>query len=192
MLNSTIARLLAPGFLVLLGACIPGPDDVTFEICGDVVVPTEIDAVRVTMLDSNREATLREGVRELVDCGPESYRSLPQTVTFESPEQESWVIVRGLSEGVTRMSFETRIADPDDARVRISMTRDCLGISCPLGLTCVQGTCVEVEHGLEAGCSSAESLDAPAPEPEDNSTEYCPDDDAEEDEPEGEGNEEDA
>jgi len=159
--------------VVMLTSCDLGPPDLVIDVCGDVRVPVDIDSYRITVYESDRETLLLEGVKELVECPAENYLSLPRASTFESPEEEVWVIVEALRDGVTTITFETRVQDTsDDTTVKVPLTRDCIGIRCPLGQTCVQGECTLVEYGLEGSCSSAEDfvpedMDV-APEP------FCP------------------
>lgn len=140
-------------------SCDTGPPELKFDVCGDVRVPKDIDSYRVTVYEPDRETLLREGVRELVKCPGEEYLQLPREEIFESPEQEVWVIVEAIRDGVTAITFETRVQDTsDDTLVQIPLTRDCIGIRCALGQTCVQGECIIVEYGLEGSCSSGDEF----------------------------------
>ena len=136
-------------------------------MCGDVAIPERVDALRVTILDAQRDEIVA-GVRELVLCPQDELRPLPQTFTFEPLDvPDAWVVVQGLEGDVTRVRFERRVSLSSDRRevVRLGVTRACLGVMCPLGQTCVQGICERVGLGEPEGmCGEADASPDPTPE----------------------------
>lgn len=165
--------LLLAVFALGLAACDLGPPELAIKVCGDVEIPRDVDSYRISIYKEDRSTLLREGVRELVECPGENYVNLPQGSIFDSPEEEVWVIVEAIRDGVTTITFETQVQDTsDDTTVDIPLTQDCIGIRCPLGQTCLQGECTLVEYGLSGSCSSAEGFMREEVPPTER---FCPD-----------------
>lgn len=143
------------------------------EICGDVAVPESVDAIRVSVLDEQRQE-VRAGARELVVCPDDVLLELPQTVEFEPLQAETaWVVVQGLDDGIERIRFERQVSldELNVEIVRVGLRSECLGVMCPDGQTCVQGTCQispVAEPDELCGAAAAiveESVDMGAAEP---------------------------
>lgn len=131
-------------FGVLLCGCTERGDRIDVEVCGaGLMVPAQVDAVRVSVLDSAREE-LRAGTRELVLCPQDELLTLPQVVTFDGVEApDAWVVVQGLKDGVEVLRYERRATLSTGVIEQVGMVLDsrCLGVQCSLGQTCVEGAC---------------------------------------------------
>jgi len=166
-------------FVAALSACNPSLDVIKVRICGDVLVPGHIDAVRVSVLDANR-VERRAGVMELVRCT--GVNELPQNVELNLLEGDVWIVIQGLKNGQEVMTFERRAkVGADGAEVLVGLNRDCIGIRCALGQTCVGGACVLAPTtDLPSICGSTAVVDMDVVEDAvveevSNSTEtYCP------------------
>lgn len=187
--NRAIRAMAVIGALMVLG-CGPRGDLIQVQVCGDVMLPDEIDAIRVSVLDEARNE-LRAGTRELVLCPEDRLLTLPQTVEFGGVESaDAWVVVQGLKEGIEVMRYARRASLSTSVVEQITLVvdRECLGINCVLGQTCVAGECEIVsEQAPEGACESAatiipeEETEEPPAEPEE-----MPDEEPEEqEEPEG-------
>ncbi len=146
----------------LAWGCGPRGDVIEVKVCGDVVLPEEVDAVRVSVLDAERNE-LRAGTRELVLCPQDRLLTLPQTVEFEGVDAvNAWVVVQGLKDGVSVMSYERRatLSTSLVEQVTMALTRDCIGVQCTLGQTCVDGQCeIVTEQPPVGACEAAVVLD---------------------------------
>lgn len=134
---------LAVFVAVAVAGCLREPPRVEVTVCGDVGIPDEIDAVRVSLLDADR-AEVASGVRELVRCPEDELRPLPQVFDFQPVDLvNAWVVVQGLEGDVERVRFERRASLSSDQveLIKMGLTRTCVGIQCPLGQTCVGGEC---------------------------------------------------
>jgi len=163
--------------------CSRDPGQIEVELCGDVSVPDDIDAVRVIFLDDEREET-QSGVRELLLCPQDELLLLPQTFGFTEVEGDVTIQVQGLKDGVEVGTYERRVMlEPmrATATIRMALTRDCLGVQCSLGQTCQGGVCALTQRGPwmstgdneVVGCDSridpvvdADMGTEPEPEPE--------------------------
>lgn len=161
---STLSAAICVGFVALLGlvACDDTSGQLQVQLCGDVLIPQEVDSVRVSVLDANRQE-VRAGVQELVDCT--QLRALPLSgrINFTSyDDSELWVVAQGLRQGVEIMRFERRYRPSQEQEViGLGLTRACLGIFCPLGQTCIQGLCEQAPFTSPSSlCKSAASDDA--------------------------------
>lgn len=153
-------RLL--GMLALLmAACGPPSDTVIVELCGDVQIPGDIDAVRVSILDGDR-AEHRSGTLDLLNCANEK-RELPQTYELEAPIDDIWVVAQGLQDGVEVLHSERRLQIQETGRAQtalIVMTRSCMRITCALGQTCIDGACEQAPFpDDEVSCSGGAPSD---------------------------------
>ena len=142
----TVPRLCLISLVLSLAGCLGG-NEIDFEVCGDLTVPDDIDALRFLVLDDEM-AEVSAGVRELVG---ETISSLPVSSSLPSGSGGGWTRVQGLREGVTAIVFSRRIGDLDaTSAVDMVLTYDCLGQECSLGQTCVSGTCILAPVGNEA------------------------------------------
>lgn len=148
-------RLLA-GLLLLcaVGAgCTHDDDTVDVQVCGDFVVPDDLEAVRVHLLSEERE-NLHGGVRRLLQCPEDRIRSLPQTVSFRQVDEDiHFVEVVGIKEGVTIARSERRIEER--GAFSITLSQDCRGMQCSLGQTCIRGQCEWTPSGPDEDCIEA-------------------------------------
>ncbi|MEO1272806.1 MAG: hypothetical protein AAFX99_32360, partial [Myxococcota bacterium] len=116
--------------------------------CLALLVPEELDAIRVSILDEARMER-SAGVLELVRCPEEELTMLPQTLELVSIDGPVWVVAQGLSNGIEVARFERRAQDGTGLEIELGLTRDCLGASCAVGQTCIDGTCVIVPFDSE-------------------------------------------
>lgn len=129
-------------FSTLLGCTAPA-NLVFIEICGDVFVPADVDALRISILDEDYNE-YKSGTLELLRCPEDVELELPQTTELEAPYGNVWVAVQGLQQGVEVVRSERRllIEDGEPAQdVLVGLTRSCMRITCPKGLTCIDGVC---------------------------------------------------
>ncbi len=154
------ARVRVGALVFLLGGAFvvsgcPGePPLLRVDVCGDVSVPVQVDAVRVSVLDSNR-VEVASGVRQLVECPADRLKTLPQVFEFTPPLGEVRVIAQALKDGVEIARSERSVQDASEgAEVRVALQQVCIGLSCPLGRTCVDGACELVSDANGTGCSS--------------------------------------
>lgn len=148
--------------------CAESSDSIRVQICGELVVPTEIDAVRISTLDEDRaevtavldeltpavrgddlgvadaglalDAGVVDGAEDPVGAALDVEAALP------AGRGLGWVVVQGLRDGVEVIRAEAR--GRKGARVTIAFSRACVGVRCPLGRTCAAGAC---ELALEGG-----------------------------------------
>lgn len=169
-------RLIAVLFVVLcVGGCFYEDPVFRIEVCGDVRVPQDVDAYRITIWDPNLETELLSGTRELVQCPGVKVTDLPQVVELSAVSGESWVRVQGLKNGVpvSRFDRRVRVGDDEDADIIVSITRSCLGVTCPKGQTCFDGSCALADFSSSSEiCSGTTPTGPDVPD----TTEYCPDD----------------
>ncbi|MFU8807057.1 MAG: hypothetical protein ACNA8W_24835 [Bradymonadaceae bacterium] len=143
--------------MMLATGCSRDTDDLVIEVCGNLGVPDELDSLRISILDAERQP-MRSGVRELLECPGDRLRPLPQSVTFPPVVGEAWVVVTGLVDEVEKIRFERRInvEGPDFNPVVAILDHACLGFQCPLGQTCVSGRCVVAPYSVSGtSCPSA-------------------------------------
>lgn len=119
----------------------------TLEVCGELVAPLEVDALRVSLLDDTRLAETFAGVYELGTCDIDSSVQLPVEVDLPDQAGDVWIGVQGLSDGVVVTRVEVRLEPPtldgpEVTVVPVNLTRDCLGVDCAVGQTCRDGVCV--------------------------------------------------
>lgn len=175
--NLALASLLWS--VAMVSACNPSLDVIEVRICGDVLIPGHVDAVRVSVLDANR-VEKRAGVKELVRCPGVS--EFPQKVELNLFEGDVWIVVQGLKNGQEVINFERRASiGPDGAQVLVGLNQDCIGIRCALGQTCVGGMCVLAPvSDLASNCGSTAVVDTDVvddvveEEVSNSLEEYCP------------------
>ena len=166
-----IARrnLLAAALLVI--GCGPPSNVVVVELCGDVLIPADIDAVRVSILNADRSEH-RSGTLDLLNCGSEQLE-LPQVTELEAPYGDIWVVAQGLQDGVEVLSSERRLNIEESGPAQdaiISMTRSCMRIGCALGQTCINGTCEQAPWPEdEVACSGGAATEGAG-----GNTRMCP------------------
>lgn len=148
--------------LLTLAACSQPEHEVDVQICGDVAVPYQIDSIRVSLLDADRQ-TRDEGVVELLACPSGTVKELPVALTFSPIAGQAYLRVQGLKNGREVVTIENQIelTRESDVAVRLPLTRACVGVSsCPLGQTCVQGACeVTPPADRDLRCQSDETPD---------------------------------
>jgi hypothetical protein len=144
-MDARFHRLL--GVLAVALATIAGCEDpepaLEVSVCGDLQVPRQMDAVRVSLLGPDR-TTREEGVIELLKCPAGDVEQLPIRTSFAPPDGEGWIVVQGLSRGAVVARVESRLETEADEsiEIRLPLTESCLGaFSCPAGQTCLQGEC---------------------------------------------------
>jgi hypothetical protein len=130
------------GFCGLLGvwllAC-AGSSDTQVRVCGDLQIPGDADALRVSLRDEIFNE-LRAGVVDLVD--DEGVRALPVTVELPSSNATRWVSAVALLEGVEVARFDRHTgALSEGAEVDLALTSVCYRLTCPRGQTCLDGAC---------------------------------------------------
>jgi len=139
-----------------LGGCL-GESTLDFHICGDPVVPGDIDAVRMSVLDQDMRER-HAAVLELVDPDTgDVLDSLPLTASIPSGIGLGWARIEALKDGVETIVFARRVADLE-AQGTVSMPLNllCQGVlTCPLGQTCMEN-----ENG-EGECQLAPSANDP-------------------------------
>ena len=157
------------------------------RVCGDLHVPTELDTLRVSILDAERNER-RAGVVALLECPGDKLKLLPQTVELGAFDGEAWILVQGLQDGIERIRVERRVRLHGDeaTRVVLGLNRDCVGVSCALGQTCRGGACVLVPwESDDSQCASVplgdvvevdvvEELDVEISDVEVEPPRYCP------------------
>mgnify|MGYP001819214796 CR=1 FL=1 len=150
--------------MLLLAACGPPPNVALIEVCGDIEIPFDIDALRISVLEADRRTEHRAGTLDLLNCGGDTL-SLPQTTELEAPFGDVWVVVQGLQQGVEVMTSERRVKIEDKGRaqdVLIGLTRSCMRITCDLGQTCIDGVCEQAPWESDQSMCSGGPLSAGA------------------------------
>lgn len=134
--------------LLVLAGCKDDPI-VTVQVCGNVSVPAEVDAVRVSLRDSSYEVVL-DGVQEFIQCPAGLVGGLPTSTAFSGQSGDRYIVAEALKDGIVRASVATRLQFPpdDDLTVTLRLTVDCLGKTCPLGQTCLDGDCKVVPYHM--------------------------------------------
>lgn len=168
-------RIASLFFLVCMGGCFYEDPVFRIEVCGDVRVPEDIDAYRITVWDSTLDTELQSGTRELVQCPGVQTIDLPQVVELSAVSGDSWVRVQGLKNGVpvSRFDRRVRVGDDEDAEIIVSITRSCLGVTCAKGQTCFDGTCALADFTSTSEICTGTTPSTPD---EPDTTVYCPDD----------------
>ncbi|MCB9785726.1 MAG: hypothetical protein H6744_03420, partial [Deltaproteobacteria bacterium] len=151
--TTQLARALRAASLVLVAAaaaCSSSPR-LSVQVCSDLAVPAELDAVRLVLFDGQREVERFARVFELVECPAGRVRTLPQVVEVPSPGGTAWLRVEGLRDGVLMLSAEVRLiaGDGEDAPVPVSLVAACLGQVCPKGQTCLIDGCAAAPYHSE-------------------------------------------
>ncbi len=141
--------------LMAIAGCGPPSDTVLVEICGDVRISEDIDAVRISILNADRSEH-RTGTLDLLNCGSEQL-ALPQNSELEAPVGDIWVVAQGLQGGVEVAHTERRLNIEESGKAQdavLSLTRACMRITCSLGQTCIDGACEQAPWAdEEVSCS---------------------------------------
>ena len=152
-----------------LSGCPGEPPLLAVSVCGDVSVPDQVDAVRVSVLDANRDE-FASGVLQLVECPADRLKNLPQVLEFTPPVGEVRVVAQALKGGVEVARSERSVADASEgASVTVALQTTCIGLTCPIGRTCVDGACELVADANGSPCSSSQvdpGPDAGTPDPD--------------------------
>lgn len=142
---------------------------VHLHVCGDVAVPSDVDTVGVSLLDENQKS-LYEGTSNLFTaksgavadggttdggtsdggvCEPGTAQTLPLTFDLTAGQGNMWVVVRGFRDGVPVETVWGRVTllTHGSADVSIGLTKDCLGVKCAYGQTCIRGQCEITKFG---------------------------------------------
>ena len=140
---------------LLTAACGPSSNTVFVDVCGDVQIPQDIDAVRISILNSDR-SDYRTGTLELIRCTSEDL-ALPQETELEAPFGDIWITAQGLQDGVEVLRSERRMKIEDSGPAQTAfmwMTRSCMRVDCSLGQTCIKGECEQAPFAAdEIACS---------------------------------------
>lgn len=171
---------------VLLASCGPGPH-LAIEICSDLVVPEDLDAVRLLATHSGDEESLG-GFLDLLDpdrrdddpC-PKIVHHFPVDFMLVEGRGDMLLTAEGLAEGVVKVTGHGRASFPDQGgeRVVLSLERACIGVTCARGQTCQGGVCDPIPWGDASVC--------PEPAPPVPMEERCPEPEEEEEADEEEG-----
>lgn len=139
-----------------LGGCLGDPT-LDFHICGNPVVPGDVDAIRMSVLDQDMHER-HAAVMELVDSDTgDVVDSLPVTASIPCGTGLGWARVEALLEGVEVIVFARRVADLEaQGAVDMAISLACLGVTCPLGQTCIEN-----EETGDGECELAPSADDP-------------------------------
>lgn len=166
-----------------LTAC-PGDPYVRVHVCGDVQIPGQIDALRLTLFDETQQE-LFSAVRELFvpgegdpadagtadagptdggegedggACTPGTAQPLPRTFDLHAGRGQMWLVVEGLLDGVAVVRADARVEQPvrGVAVVSVGLQPDCLGVRCAYGQTCAEARCqIAVFGGDPDACAGA-------------------------------------
>jgi hypothetical protein len=147
---------------VLMMACDEPTQTLRVEVCGDLVVPSEVQALRVVVRGDDRVERW-SGVTPLADAPPDAGTpdagtpdagpaqgacpggvALHAVLEMEAAGGQPWVEVQALNAGVTVATGEARAVQ--DA-VTVIVAAACLGVRCAEGQTCVDGPCEAVPLG---------------------------------------------
>ena len=159
--------------MMMVVGCVPGDPTFNVTVCGDVEIPGDVDAYRIVIYDADLNNEVVSGGEDLVTCPDDVVRSLPRRSEFTAVAGETWVRVQGLKQGVVRTTFDRRVRaeDGEDVSIRVGMTRACLGINCPKGQTCFDGTCAAAK--FDSDTSVCASSVPPVVEPVVDDTPFC-------------------
>lgn len=169
--RKTILLGLACALWCGAAACDGSEPTLEIEVCGDIHVPGHADALRVTVLDADRQ-TRREAIYPLLECPQGKVRKLPQSVEFAPFDGDAWGAVQALKGSTNHEEsrvvgyFEKYIEldSEESATLRLALNRDCLGFdrrSCATGQTCAGGRCrlARFDGDESTICASSEAGD---------------------------------
>lgn len=130
------AGLVAVG--LALSGCLGDPT-IDFRVCGDPVVPGDIDALRMSVLDQDMHER-HAAVLELVDTDTgDVVDNLPLTRAIPCGTGLGWARIEALLDGVEVIVFARRVGELESkGSVNMRLSLACLGVTCPLGQTCIE------------------------------------------------------
>lgn len=142
---------LAAAFACAGGGC-AGPAEATVEICGDLEVPGQLDAIRLTVRD-DRALVVSDGVIELLQCPEgEILARLPVSRSFTGAGVFS-IEAQGLKRGVVVIDARDTLDTGATRKGLLLLAQACLGVECPDGQGCgALGDCVALP--IRAGADS--------------------------------------
>ena len=151
----------------------------SIEICGDLVVPDELDAVRLLVEQSGETQPaggyidLLDPARDPEDPCPAIVHHLPVHFDLVEGRRDMLVSAQGLLDGLVRLTSHAKADFPSSgpSPVTLVLSRACVGVSCSMGQTCLQGQCELIPYGDSAAC--------PEPAPRVSDEERCPPDEEE-------------
>lgn len=147
--------------------------ELAVRVCGDLVVPDDADAIRITTREASGAESLG-GVVELLSCPQGSLTPpedvvitrLPVDYTIPGEEGERFVVAQAIKAGIEVARVETRVtaASAGVTEVTLQLARSCLGSTCPQGQTCLSGTCqITPFAATEPMSCTVEPSEAPTP-----------------------------
>jgi hypothetical protein len=176
------AALFLPLFITLCGGVSAGCGNsprVVAHLCGDVNIPGDIDAVRLSIQDET-DQEMASGVVQLflpedqgvpigqenggetsdggvpqAECPKGEVQELPVSFELHNGAGTVWVIAQGLKDQVEVMNSVVRAQFPISGpeHVYIGLQASCMGAFCAYGQTCVNGKCeVAVFNGDKGIC----------------------------------------
>jgi hypothetical protein len=158
-----MARLLQQGALVgalglLGGACDDSTLD-TVRVCGDLVVPDELVALRVTVWSvGDGVLTERTGGAVVLSEEGAKTRQLPVEVAVRAVSGERVFRAQALGADGTEVGRgEVLVSGSPSEAVVVNVTRACLGFVCPLGQTCEDAACVITPAAGTRACLAPEA-----------------------------------
>lgn len=133
-MHSTLLTLRALP-LILIAAC-ASDVQTQYTLCGDLNVPGDADALRLTLLDESLEII----GSALTVLGESSFGALRADLTLRTESSGRFARVQTLSEGIETLRF-TQELTPNGDLLNAVLDRRCLGLTCPVGQTCMEGNC---------------------------------------------------
>jgi hypothetical protein len=138
--NREVLSVLTLCVPLLLGAA-PGCADDALDrvrVCGDLSVPADLVAVRVTVLDE----ALTEVAGGVVDLDGDAPRQLPVDVAVTHIGGRRVIRAQAIgAAGVEVGRAEVYVANGGGDAIVVNLARDCLGQVCAAGQTCRDGAC---------------------------------------------------
>lgn len=154
MRNTSTAGIGLTVLLLLIGAgffgCAEDESTIAVRVCGDFAIPANLDAMRIHLLDGDREIQ-HQTVVSLLRCPEDEIRPLPHTHTFRNVDPEIELVeVVGLENDISVVRTERRI----DTRgtFDITISEACRGFQCQLGQSCIAGECRYTPTGPSSTC----------------------------------------
>lgn len=137
-----LAALALPGLVI---ACDGDALD-TVRVCGDLVVPDDLVALRVTVSSVVEGALVERTGGAVVLDDPDDLsddaRQLPIAVAVGAVTGLRNVRVQALdADGAEVARGDVLVDGPADGALIVNLGHACLGFTCPLGQTCEDGSC---------------------------------------------------
>lgn len=145
----------------------------TVRVCGDLAVPDDLVALRVTVssivdgalvertaglsvLVSDDDLSGADGDVVAGAGGADTTRQLPIEVAVRSVSGTRNVRVQALdARGAEVMRGDTLVEGRPDGAIIVNLARACLGFECALGQTCEDGACTVTPAAGSRACTSA-------------------------------------